>query len=207
MDEIREKIEVRVEGTERDGDLEWTVLNQTLFGRKRWLVRATKDGVEQRFDGRTETLIKFPLKDGLKWTEQVAAPEGGSKERACEVREETIEVPAGKLDCLRVDRKVEGELESMSWYSRGVGLVKHIHYPGKKSEQTFSLVSSSVPAAAAPAHPCRSGGAGCVDARKLVHFVCKKCGKPASGTPRCVLCRECAKMDNLCPICEGRVKK
>jgi hypothetical protein len=202
MGEVREKIEVRVGGTERQGDVEWTVLNQSLFGRARWRVRATREGVEQRFDDRTETLLRFPLEPGSRWTERLALSDGARQERVHEVREEKIEVPAGKFDCLRVDRTVDGKLESVSWYSRGVGLVKHVYLPGRKAEQVFSLFSCSAPPFGGRARPCRSGN-GCEDALESVNLVCKMCGRSAEGTPGCVLCAECALKGRLCRICQG----
>jgi hypothetical protein len=64
-------------------------------------------------------LFKTPAKVGTKWDA------GGDSPVSYEiVKEEDIEVPAGKYKALRVEATYEGKVQTVLWFAPSVGLVK-----------------------------------------------------------------------------------
>jgi hypothetical protein len=77
-----------------------------------------------------ECLLKLPHKDGQEWEFDLGT--GGGKARLTAVRRETVETPAGKFDCIRVERT--GASAATYWFAERVGLVK---VTSGKFEQTL----------------------------------------------------------------------
>ena len=82
-------------------------------------------------------ILKRPLKPGESWTTQVKS--GGTvtstfKYRA--IKEETVEVPAGKFKTFRIEVDIDSQgrpAKSVIWYDARVGAVKMEHEAGDSS--------------------------------------------------------------------------
>lgn len=90
----------------------------------------SKDGVFSvgKADERT-TFLKLPLAKGSKWVADKQQGPGRDQEWACEaVGTETVKVPAGEFQAVRVDTKVtlNGAVQHTMtfWYAAGYGVVK-----------------------------------------------------------------------------------
>ena len=68
-----------------------------------------------------ECLLKLPHKDGQEWTFD-PGPGHGASATLTAVRREAVETPAGRFDCIRVERV--GGNAATYWFAEGVGLVK-----------------------------------------------------------------------------------
>jgi hypothetical protein len=67
-----------------------------------------------------ECLLKLPHKDGQEWGFDLGMGNGAATLTA--VRRESVETPAGKFDCIRVERV--GGSGATYWFAERVGLVK-----------------------------------------------------------------------------------
>jgi hypothetical protein len=80
-------------------------------------------------------ILKLPLKPGEAWTSEVSS--GGqvtSTFKYQAVREEEVEVPAGKFRAFRIDVDIDSRGQSnrsVIWYDARVGIVKLEHGPGE----------------------------------------------------------------------------
>jgi hypothetical protein len=82
-------------------------------------------------------ILKLPLKPGESWTSQVSS--GGTvtstfKYKA--IKEETVEVPAGKFKAFRIEVEIDNRgqpAKSVIWYDARLGAVKMEHDSGDSS--------------------------------------------------------------------------
>jgi hypothetical protein len=89
-------------------------------------MRVSAEGVFRLSVGGTpfptpECLLKLPHKDGQEW-EFDLGPHFGGVAKLTAVRREPVETPAGRFDCIRVERV--GGSAATYWFAEGVGLVK-----------------------------------------------------------------------------------
>ncbi len=111
---------------------------------------------EQTFDPPLTVLDERPerLAAGDRWPEVFLATtpnaKGRPKSKRAEVRWEVeavadpVEVPAGTFSCLRVRRTWKHHPPLVSWYAKGVGLVKQIG-AGSLGDETLSLLAARIP--------------------------------------------------------------
>ncbi len=115
-----------------ENDGKYTVTVETSFvelpGRKNSRVyEVSKEGLFRKTeDGKTHALLKLPYKEGTTWTSEDVKP--GDKLTYTVVKQEEVEVPAGKYKAVGVDVVLEelgGETKTSTyWYAAGIGLIK-----------------------------------------------------------------------------------
>jgi hypothetical protein len=71
-------------------------------------------------------LLKYPVKDKAEWGGDIKL--GNEKGKYfCETRKESVEVPAGKYEAVRVSIRLESKLQNLTttyWFVKNVGIVK-----------------------------------------------------------------------------------
>ncbi|HVV51312.1 MAG TPA: hypothetical protein VHO06_16705 [Polyangia bacterium] len=111
---------------------------------------------EETFDPPLTVLDEQPdrLAAGTKWPEAFLATtpnaKGHPRSRRAEVKwdvealADPVTVPAGTFDCLRVRRTWKHHPPVVSWYAKGVGLVKQTG-AGALGDETLALLAARVP--------------------------------------------------------------
>jgi hypothetical protein len=111
---------------------------------------------EETFDPPLTVLDERPerLTEGGRWPEAFWATtptaKGRPKSRRAEVKwevealAEPVQVPAGTFSCLRVRRTWKHHPPLVSWYAKGVGLVKQTG-AGSLGDETLSLLAARIP--------------------------------------------------------------
>jgi hypothetical protein len=105
-----------------------TVSNDSpQIGRLTFQYRLTESGVEQLKSGATAyatpiSLLRLPAKEGDTW--EWTHPISKAKRSYKTVKEEVVEVPAGKFKAVRVDTVIDDEGTYTDWYAPGLGSVK-----------------------------------------------------------------------------------
>jgi hypothetical protein len=111
---------------------------------------------EETFDPPLTVLDERPerLTAGTRWAETFLATtpnaKGRPKTRRAEVKwevealAEPVRVPAGEFTCLRVRRTWKHHPPLVSWYAKGVGLVKQTG-AGSLGDETLSLLAARLP--------------------------------------------------------------
>jgi hypothetical protein len=97
------------------------------IGRLTFQYRLTESGVEQLKSGETAyatpiPLLRLPAKEGDAWEWTHPIPK--TKRSYKTVKEEVVEVPAGKFKAVRVECVIDGEGTYIDWYAPGLGSIK-----------------------------------------------------------------------------------
>lgn len=130
---------VTVEGTEKKGDQELTVLRREAGDKSvKEFYAVTEKGVyfvPQGLDDNPVPRLKFGTKKGDTWTWKHEQQEGTYENQG----EEEIEVPAGKFKAIKIHvtaKAGENEYEVTRWYASGVGVVKEETF---RDDETWTL--------------------------------------------------------------------
>jgi hypothetical protein len=80
-------------------------------------------------------LLQYPVKAGARWEGDITVGDSKSK-YACEAMQDTVEVPAGKFQAVRVTVRIQDKVLPVTityWFAQDVGIVKQTVEAEKRS--------------------------------------------------------------------------
>jgi ribosomal protein L40E len=146
--------------------------------------------------GKPPLQIKLPFKQGDKWQARLPLQQPIDSEMESAGRE-TIKVPAGTFDCIRINTVVtvgDNKVTSSTWYADGVGQVQ-MTMAAAGQEMTIKLIKTNIEP---PTKPVSIDTPKATDT-SAADRICPKCGAKVSADAK--FCTQCgAKMPPPAPV-------